>query len=240
MTAKGRPGIHPVNTGTPGPAPVPSAAMRIRRFTAADAPAVDDICVRTGDAGGDARGRHRTDSLLPDLFARPYWTLEPDFAFVLDDECPDAGSRAVGYVLGTPDTPAFVRAYRERWIPATAARLPVPDRQAAGSPPTPDDELLALHHRPERMLDPGLAGFPAHLHIDLLPAHQGQGHGRALIERIAAEFTAAGASGVHVGVAPGNTAALAFYARVGFVPLGLPGRPTVLGRRLGPPTAGVS
>jgi len=201
--------------------------MRIRRFTPADAAAVDEICVRTGDAGGDARGRYSTDTLLPDVFARPYWTLEPDFAFVLDD-----GDRAVGYVLGTPDTAAFVRAYRERWIPATAARLPAPG--AADGPPGPDDELLGLHHHPERMLVPGLADFPAHLHIDLLPAHQGAGHGRALIERIAAAFTDAGAAGVHVGVAAGNTAALAFYARVGFVPLGLPEPPVSLGRRLGP------
>ncbi len=29
--------------------------------------------------------------------------------------------------------------------------------------------MVDLHHRPERMLLPELAAYPAHLHIDLLP-----------------------------------------------------------------------
>src|SRR5207248_11755279 len=81
----------------------------IRRYRASDHTAVYDICVRTSDVGGDSRGKYHSDDLMPDLFAGPYLFLEPDFAFVLDD-----GQRAVGYVIGTPDTAAVARAYPAR------------------------------------------------------------------------------------------------------------------------------
>ena len=182
-----------------------------------------DICVRTADAGGDARGKYRSDDLMPDLFAGPYVFLEPGFAFVLDD-----GERAVGYVIGTPDTAAFARAYRERWIPRLADRYPVPPEP----PVTPDDEMLALHYYPERLLWPGLAEYPAHLHIDLLPGFQGNGYGRKLIDTFCAAVADAGAAGVHVCVVSANTSALGFYDRIGFTGLEVddPGPVTYLGR----------
>jgi hypothetical protein len=143
----------------------------IRRYRETDLAAVYDICVRTGDAGQDARGKYRSDDLMGDLFAGPYVFLEPEVAFVLDE-----GGRAVGYIVGTPDTAAFARAYRERWIPRLADRYRVPPQP----PVSPDEQMLALHYWPERLLWPGLAEYPAHLHIDLLPAFQGAGYGREL------------------------------------------------------------
>ena len=129
----------------------------IRPYRETDHAAVYDVCVRTADAGGDARGKYHTDDLMPDLFAGPYVFLEPEFAFVLDD-----GNRAVGYVIGTPDTAAFARAYRARWIPRLAGRYPVPP-----DPPTSqEEEMLALHHHPERLVWPGLDGVPG------APAHR--------------------------------------------------------------------
>jgi len=200
-------------------------ALRIRRYADGDHAAVYDICVRTADAGGDARGKYGSDDLMPDLFAGPYVFLEPRFAFVLDD-----GARAVGYVIGTPDTAAFARAYRERWIPRLADRYQVPP----DPPVTPDDEMLALHYRPERLLWPGLPEYPAHLHIDLLPPFQRAGHGRALIDAFCAAVAAAGAAGVHVCVVSENTPALAFYDRLGFrrVEVGDPGPVVYLGLAL--------
>jgi RimJ/RimL family protein N-acetyltransferase len=216
----------------------------IRPYRDTDLAAVYDVCVRTADAGGDARGKYRSDDLMPDLFAGPYVFLEPDFAFVLDD-----GNRAVGYVIGTPDTAAFARAYRTRWIPRLADRYPPPPNQSPPnqsppnqSPPnpnpnpSPDDEMIALHHRPERLIWPGLAEYPAHLHIDLLPPFQRAGHGRALMETFYARARQAGAAGVHVTVAEANTRAIGFYHRLGFRALDpeQPGEAAVvyLGRRL--------
>jgi ribosomal protein S18 acetylase RimI-like enzyme len=199
----------------------------IRPYRETDHAAVYDVCVRTADAGGDARGKYSTDDLMPDLFAGPYIYLEPEFAFVLDD-----GNRAVGYVIGTPDTAAFARAYRERWIPRLDGRYPVPP----DPPASREEEMIALHYRPERLVRPGLDEYPAHLHIDLLPPFQGAGHGRALMETFYAAAARAGAAGVHVTVATANTRALGFYDRLGFRRLEItePGETTVtyLGRRL--------
>ena len=52
-------------------------ALTIRRYESSDHDAVYDICVRTADAGGDARGKYRGDDLMPDLFAGPYVFLDP-------------------------------------------------------------------------------------------------------------------------------------------------------------------
>jgi ribosomal protein S18 acetylase RimI-like enzyme len=197
--------------------------LKIRHYRDADLRDVYDVCVRTADAGGDARGHYSTDDLMGDLFAGPYVRIEPELAFVLDD-----GGRAVGYVVGTADTATFVRRYAEVWIPLLGDRYPVPP-----SPPqTAEQEMVALHHRPERMLVPGLAGYPAHLHIDLLPAYQGRGYGRQLISR----FTeAVPAPGVHVAMVTANVRARAFYDRLGFtvLPVPDPGPLTYLGLRIG-------
>jgi len=203
----------------------------IRPYRASDHAAVYDVCVRTADAGGDARGKYHSDDLMPDLFAGPYVFLEPEFAFVLDD-----GQRAVGYVIGTPDTAAFARAYRERWIPRLADRYPPPIPGPPDPPGNQDEEMIALHHRPERLVWPGLEEYPAHLHIDLLPPFQGAGHGRALMETFYVAAARAGAAGVHVTVTTANTRALGFYDRLGFRRLDIaePGETTVnvLGRTL--------
>lgn len=195
----------------------------IRRYRPEDHDAVYDICVRTADAGGDARGRYASDDLMPDLFAGPYLHLEPDLAFVLSHH-----GRVVGYVIGTADTPAFVAGYRREWIPRLAHRYPAPTRP----PVTPDDEMVALHHRPERMLLPELAAYPAHLHIDLLPEQQGRGHGRRLVETFLRAAAGAGAAGLHVGMVTANVRARGFYDRLGFHEIGVPdpGPVTYLGR----------
>ncbi|MDH6461960.1 GNAT superfamily N-acetyltransferase [Micromonospora sp. A200] len=200
-----------------------STATAIRQYRNRDHDAVYDICVRTADAGGDARGRYASDDLMPDLFAGPYLHLEPDLAFVLTHS-----DVVVGYVIGTADTSAFVRAYRREWIPRLADRYPVPTHP----PATPDDEMIALHHRPERMLLPELAGYPAHLHIDLLPEHQGRGHGRRLVETFLRAAARAGAPGLHVGMVTANVRARGFYDRLGFheIPVPDPSPVTYLGR----------
>ena len=184
-----------------------SGSPRIRPYRPADRPRLDDICVRTADAGGDARGRWATDQLMPDLFAAPYVLLAPHLAFVLED-----GTDVVGYVVGTSDTASFVADYRRRYIPLVLDRYPVPDRE----PVTPDEQMVALHHSPERLLLAELAGYPAHLHIDLLPSHQGRGHGRALMTTMLAALAADGAPAVHVGMLTANTGARPFYDRLGF------------------------
>lgn len=193
--------IEPVETG--------SGAAGIRRYDPRDFDDVSDICVRTGYAGTDATGRHPNDDLIPDIFARPYVLLEPRWAWVVDD-----GSRAIGYIIATPDTRRFVELYREHWLPGFAAKY-----QHVDPPASPDENMRHLGFWPERMLVPEVDDYPAHLHIDLLPEAQGAGLGRALVETLADALREAGIPGLHLSMDPTNTGARAFYDRLGFTEL---------------------
>ncbi|HET9897457.1 MAG TPA: GNAT family N-acetyltransferase [Streptosporangiaceae bacterium] len=179
----------------------------IRPYQARDRDDVYDICVRTGAAGRDARGLFSTDELIPDIYAGPYVELEPEHAYVLDN-----GERAVGYVIGTASTPAFVAACKREWLPRMRLRYDLPGE----APVTREQQKLLDMFSPERLLHPELAPHPAHLHIDLLPEYQRGGHGRAMIGIFLASVAAAGARSCHLMVRPGNAGALVFYAKTGW------------------------
>ncbi|MFF7280392.1 GNAT family N-acetyltransferase [Streptomyces griseorubiginosus] len=202
----------------------------IRPYRPEDRDALDDICVRTAHVGQDARPHYRDPGVFPAAFAQPYVHLDPDLAFVLDD----GAGRAVGYVVGTADTARFVEEYRARWLPLVAERYPAP----SGPPSTPDEEIAALLHDPERMLVPQVAVYPAHLHIDLLPGWQGRGYGRALMTALFRALHERGVAAVHLCMLSANTPARAFYDRLGFHEIAVPdaGPVTYLGR----PTAAES
>jgi ribosomal protein S18 acetylase RimI-like enzyme len=185
----------------------PNESPVIRPYRAGDRDAVYDVAVRTGAAGQDARGRYSTDDLIGDIYAGPYLYLEPEHAYVLDN-----GRRAVGYVIGTADTAGFVAAYTERWLPLMRPRYQPP----AGPPATDEERKLADLFNPEIMLVDGLAPYPAHLHINLLPDYQGSGFGRSMVSTFLASVAAAGVASCYLTVRPANKAALGFYARLGW------------------------
>ena len=201
----------------------------IRPSAPGDFHAVSDICVRTGELGPDAPGLYESDELLPDIYARPYLLLEPELAFVLERE-----QRVGGYILGVADTARFVRRYREEWLPVLRRKYVHVD-----PPRTRDERTRHQGFVPERMLIPELEQYPAHLHIDLLPEHQRQGFGRRLVQRLLQALAERGVPGLHLSMAAGNTAARAFYARVGFVelPSSTPAAP-LLGIQVGADSAG--
>jgi ribosomal protein S18 acetylase RimI-like enzyme len=177
----------------------------IRRYRPTDFDDVTRVCLLTAAGGGDATGQHVSDDLMPDIFVRPYVLFEPDWAWVVDD------GAASGYIIGTPDTRAFVARYRAKWVPAFAEKYVHVD------PPVTHDEVIRhLGFVPERMLIPEVDEYPAHLHIDLLPHLQGQGLGRQLIGTLVDALRSAGVPGLHLSMNPENTGARAFYDRLGF------------------------
>ena len=202
----------------------------VRRYRREDRAALYDICVRTALDGGDSRQLYPDLELMPSIFAAPYARLEPELAFVVDD-----GERAVGYIVGTAATDIFVERYRAEWLPLLTDRYPA----LPAAPATPAELMVDLMHRPERMLVPELADYPAHLHIDLLPDYQRAGHGRALMAAFLAALRARRVAAVHLGMVTANTAARAFYDRLGFheIPVPDPGPLTYLGRSTAGPTA---
>ena len=197
--------------------------MKLRRALPADAPALTEICVRTGHRGQDARGVYSDPDLLAAMYLLPYLALEPDWCWVGEDE----SLAPAGYIVGTPDTRAFSARAEAQYWPALRARHP---------PPPHDDMRLqarltrALHSSPPSSL-PFLDSHPAHLHIDLLPQAQGQGHGGSLMALFIEALRAAGVPGVHLGVSAQNPRAIAFYRHIGFETLQDAGWGLWMGRR---------
>lgn len=179
----------------------------LRAYRPGDLPAMYRLCLLTGDAGQDATPLYRDPDLLPHVYCGPYPTADPSLSFVVVD---DEG--VAGYLVGTADSAAFAAWQDEHWWPPLRARYPMgPDDGTA------DHGLVHLIHHPPH--DAAPAGYPAHLHIDLLPRRQGQGWGRRLIAAFAAALAERDVPGLHLRIDPRNTAALAFYLRLGFTQL---------------------
>jgi len=178
----------------------------LRPYRPRDAGDVRDVCLRTAEHGGDATGLYVSDGLMPDVFATPYVEFAPELAFVLADE-----QRVQGYILGVADTARFVEWYRAQWVPKLAQSYAhvVPWR-------TRCELIRHLGFTPERMLLPEVEGYPAHLHIDILPAYQRQGGGRRLMDALVGALRARGVPGLHLTMAPENVEARRFYDRLGF------------------------
>lgn len=187
----------------------------IRRFRPGDEPELARICLLTGEAGGDATGLYDDDRLLSYAHVLPYLALQPEHAWVVD-----AGAHLVGYVVGTPDTRAFVARYEREWLPVLRVQG---WRPPLGAPETLSltEKLVLFAFSPVHMLIdvPEVDDYPAHLHIDLLPEAQGHGLGRRLMRTQLRAFAAAGAERMHLSLNPANTNAREFYAHLGFAPL---------------------
>jgi ribosomal protein S18 acetylase RimI-like enzyme len=214
----------------------------IRPYRPDDHDAVAEVCVRTAAGGGDARGLYSDDLLMPDVYALPYVAYAPELAFVVvhperSDDDPDdrlqvEDGHLVGYVIGVADTAGFVAWWDREWAPGFAERHPSagPPLRAGATPSYSEAALLRDGGDPRRMLIPAdeLAAFPAHLHIDLLPAAQRRGYGRRLIDALRAALADRGVPGLHLSYDPANTSARAFYDRLGFreLPSSTPGLAT--------------
>jgi ribosomal protein S18 acetylase RimI-like enzyme len=177
----------------------------LRTATVHDLPGVYRVCLQTGLSGHDATGAYSDPDLLGHIWAGPYLVFPDAVAMVLQD---DHG--VAGYCVGVPDTTAFGRWVEDVWLP------PLRDRYPPGSGSGADAALVERLHHPSRTDAVLTADHPAHLHIDLLPRVQGQGWGRRLMDAVTGRLGAAGAAGVHLGVDDANTAAQAFYRRLGF------------------------
>jgi GNAT superfamily N-acetyltransferase len=180
--------------------------VEVRPYRPADLPALYEICLKTGDNGADASGLYEDPKIIGEIFAAPYAALEPDSAFVAEDE-----EGVGGYILGTRDTRAFEARCEAEWWPKLRRRYP----DTADTPSwrrTRDAwDAYYIHHpppNPQAVVD----AAPAHLHIDLLPRLQGKGVGKALMDRWLAHV----GGRAHLGCQAGNHRAQRFYDRYGW------------------------
>ena len=192
------------------------------RYEPADLAGAYRVCLAPGDAGDDATSLHADPNLLGHLYVGPYLCLEPEHAFVLRD-----GPEVSGYALGARDTAAFEDRCEARWWPPLRAMY-----RLDAARPDADAALVRELHESSRTSPRLLARHPSHLHIDLLPAAQGHGHGRSMIEAVLESLAAAGSPGVHLGVDPHNERAIGFYEHLGFRRLVMDGDAVVMGRQI--------
>ncbi len=185
--------------------------FRIRPARTDDHDEVDrlyNICLWTGAEGDGAQHLYEDPRLLGEIYLGAYLAFEPELAFVLET---DDGS-ALGYVLGARDTVGFEEVLKQQWWPALQERYPL------GSFPggSHDEKLVRMIHSPQQTDPASIEGFPAHLHVDILPEGRGGGNGRRLLETLFAALRDLGVEGVHLNVSPENTHAIGFYEHLGF------------------------
>jgi GNAT superfamily N-acetyltransferase len=178
----------------------------IRHARPDDCDALYGICLRTAASGADATALYSHPELPGDVWAVPYLRFAPEHAFVLAE----AGA-PLGYVVGAPDTRAFERRLDADWWPAVREKYRGRRPQAAL-----DRTVLDRLPTPPRTDPALLARWPAHLHVNILPAQQSAGFGRKLIETELRSLRDAGATGVHLGCGLDNARAIGFYRRLGF------------------------
>lgn len=178
----------------------------IRPATQADFPALYRICLQTARAGQDASELYSDPQYPGQRFVIPYARFAPDFAFVLEVD-----GAVMGYAVATPDTRAFEAQLSREWWPVLQAQYQQRQPQA----PLDENLLNSIRH-PDAAAEELVSEWPAHLHINLLPAQQRGGWGRKLIEHQLHALRAAGVPGVHLGVSLQNEQVCAFYQRLGF------------------------
>lgn len=225
--------------------------MRIRNYTPVDLPYLYDICVRTGDCGGDARSLFSDPYLLGQYYAAPYAARDHRCVLILEGEVSGV-ARPLGYILGTSDTPAYQSWFDCQWRPAAASLycrsvggepegvvLDAADPGSAGtnrvklvSCSAEEARIRSLFTQPFEILSPLLLEYPGHIHIDILPDGQGGGWGRALMDAFCKRLQTLGCPGFHLGVDKRNAAAIAFYRRYGMSVLEEPEWGIVFGKRL--------
>lgn len=180
----------------------------IRQATGSDMPYLYGICLKTGLSGLDATNYYHDPLMLGHYYAAPYLWKDPDLCFVaLDDDGVPSG-----YIVGTDDTEHFNEWLNDYWLPPLRKQYPQ-------NRPVKSEQEQSLCDRIRKGPGAGVwehVGYPAHLHIDLLPKLQGKGLGKALMKIWLDCIAQRGAEGVHLGVDGKNTQAFGFYERIGF------------------------
>lgn len=167
--------------------------LEVRPFRAEDREAVRRICLQTCE---DEFLCQNTEMLY--LKYADYFTdEEPEHVFVLVD-----GEEVCGYILCCAKPAQFRKSWHKTYY-----RLIRPYGIM--------QKLLQIHTLLETRIMTGF-GYPAHLHIDIDPAHQHMGGGTRLMEALCASLRKEGIRGLYLGCGKENLSANAFYQKFGF------------------------
>ncbi|THF85107.1 GNAT family N-acetyltransferase [Deinococcus sp. KSM4-11] len=212
-----------------------TAAPHLRPVRPDDRAALAQIAYHTGFFGASAAVYFPDAALFGALWMEPYLGGAGVEGAGAAGFVADLDGVVLGYIVGAPDHGAYQRA-----LTAVVARFLTTHR------PTPDT-LRSLRYlvRAARYSSPHAdwMAYPAHLHLNLLPAARGLGVGRRLLDAHLSALGGLGVPGVQLSTTTENGAAITLYGRAGFgvlasrdSPLWMPwlGRATthvVMGRR---------
>ncbi|WP_295820259.1 GNAT family N-acetyltransferase [uncultured Deinococcus sp.] len=179
------------------------AALMIRPVCPRDWADVARVAYLTGFFGQSAQVYFPDQALFGALWTGPYVQGTGAGSFVAE-----RAGEVVGYVLGAPEHDR----YRQALIRVVA-------RQVIRRRPT-SATLRSLRYLWRAALYPSphadWRAFPAHLHLNLLPAARGAGAGRRLLEAHLSVLGGLGVPGVQLSTTTENVAALGLYRRLGF------------------------
>lgn len=194
----------------------------IRNYHITDLSALYKICLQTANNGSDASSLLKDSDLAGHLFAAPYAFFEPELCFILSLD-----ANPYGYVLGAKNSVDFLEKCEKNWFPQLRKRFTLPDEKDKS---LQSNFIRFLHQKQD--LTVGLKDYPAHLHIDILPAAQGKGYGRQLIQAFVDQLKVLNIKGVHLIVSKQNSSAIGFYEHIGFQELKNYGESLVLVKAL--------
>ena len=188
--------------------------IAIRPYRDADRAAVRAIAHHTGYMGDPADWFWRDVTSFADIWTSYYVDCEPESALIAERE-----GRVLGYLLGCVDS---VRAPS----PAAALTRHTIRRLLFFRPGTAPFLWRAVWDTArERHLPSGEltdSRWPSHLHMNLLREARGRGVGGRLMQAWFTRLRAVGSPGCHLGTLVENSAAMAFFSRMGFRHFGAP------------------
>lgn len=192
-------------------------ALSLRQATPQDESAVSRICFLTANAGKTAEGLFKNPELPGLVYAVPYLHLSSCWQYVLVNNVEGQPEEIVGYVVGASDCRAFEADAIANWWPKVQQRYPKPPESEKDNYTGAEWYYFETIDKPHSTGQEVIDVYPAFLHINILPPHQGQGWGTKMIRKAAEQVTSDGAKGLWVGIDARNDNARQFYKAIGFV-----------------------
>lgn len=166
--------------------------ISIRKYEKKDFDNVRYVCLNS-DGGGMSEAM--CECVLH-TFCDYYIENEPENCFVLDDD-----GKAVGYIICTQDFDNYKEIFDREYLPLNEHLEETLYNWAKNA------TFLQNKHK---------ADYPAHLHIDLLPAYHRQGWGGKLLNALFEHLKSKNIEGVMLTTGTENMNACNFYKKHGF------------------------
>jgi ribosomal protein S18 acetylase RimI-like enzyme len=167
--------------------------------------------------------------LFCDAFYAYYTDWEPEHGWIATAREPGGGEdEMVGFLMGCVDSSRHRRILGGNILPGVVKRV-LAGRYHLGRCTWRYLTGLGLGVLRREFPHTDLRRYPAHLHINLLPASRGFSLGRRLLEAYLNQLRELGLPGVHLNTTSQNVAACHLYERMGFRTLDA--RPNRLWRR---------